>query len=692
MKLNNSGASSGGDGEELATIPSSGAGKNIVVATATNSLPRCSFTQTGEVEFSVECAVVVVEENQELIATEAEGVEFTWDDPTRLSGAELLNHSCQSGYKNLSHNCDLVLDEPRTTEVELGLNKKDTATQLTSRLPAVVLLAYSVSSFGLVPQIPIAFNPGPRNLLNVGPKDRSQMGFATTSFLADSVLFDEIKSQCFDGSHYIATEGFIYKRTLSSGRAEIFAGTANSLNSLDHPMTDHRLRVHFEAGDLFLACSPAKPGLLYVMVRQKGVDPYGYPVPDALLKIYKIENDSVSVVVRANPGEGEYEWRTPPLTEAALNADLNSLGGGAVGDDGALYFSEPGRSIVRKLDADGSHIHLYAGAGPCLNYIFEPDENGNDQNPPWCSLTGGGFLDGPIARSLLSSPKGLAFHAGKLYIADEGNRRVRVAENGNVSTFAGGGSQTSDGASPLSAQLGFLQDVSVDSAGTVYMAETSTNRIRKIQNNQVTTVVGSGQEGSPSPGDNALAANVFHPISVVSGSPSELFFAFQLLEQVSPAPNGRRVFGLGEGNELKVVFGETGLELVTSLDTRFTQLREASGIAFHPNGDIYYTDAQNHLVMRIHKGNRDQDVVTRFAGIGLSGCTNLLGGNPGVVVLNEPTGIAITENGDIFVSDTGNHRILKFHEGLFNFNISKVAGQGLRREPFPPLLQRRRIR
>ncbi|MCB0406128.1 MAG: hypothetical protein KDD51_15210, partial [Bdellovibrionales bacterium] len=392
FKLSDSGASSGGDTEDLASIPSSGTGRNAtVIATATNSLPRCSFSQTGEVEFSVECAVVVVENNQELIATEASGVEFHWDDPTRLSGADLLSHSCQSGYKNLSHNCDLVLDEPRTTEVELGLNKTDTVTQETERLPAVVLLAYSVSSFGLVPQIPIAFNPGPKNLLNVSGKDRSNMGFTTTSFVANNIIMDEIKSQCFDGNHYIATEGFIYKRDPATGRAEIFAGTANSLNSIDHPATDHRLRVHFEAGDLFIACSPAKPGLLYAMVRQRGADPYGSPVPDRLLKIYKIETDTVSVVVRGNTGEGEYEWRTPPLVEPALNADLNSLGGGAVDDDGALYFSEPERGIVRKLDANGTNIHVYAGAGPCANYNFDLDQNGHDQNPPWCSFNGSGF-------------------------------------------------------------------------------------------------------------------------------------------------------------------------------------------------------------------------------------------------------------------------------------------------------------
>ncbi|MCB0418105.1 MAG: hypothetical protein KDD39_10665, partial [Bdellovibrionales bacterium] len=635
LKLNDSGASSGGDGEDLASIPTSGTGRNAtVIATATNSLARCSFTQMGLVEFSLECAVVVVQNNQELVANEAENVEFNWGTPSRVSGAEILTSTCESGYKNLSHNCDLVLDEPRTTEVEVGLLRTNTVTTEADELSALVLLAYSVSSYGLVPQIPIAFNPGPRGLLGLSGKDRSEMGFATRSFVADNISVDEIKSQCWDGTHKISTEGYIYSRNATTGRAEIFAGTANTLNTLDYPNTEHRLRVHFEPGDLFLACSPAKPNLLYVLVRQKGVDPNGYYVPDALLKIYKIENDMVSVVVRANPGEGEYNWLTPPLVEAAVNANLDSLGGGAVGDDGALYFSEPGRGIVRKLDADGGNIHLYAGAGPCATYNPDPDENGNDQNPPWCTFTGNGYLDGPISQSLLSSPKGLAYHNGKLYIADEMNRRIRVAENGMVSTFAGGGTQTTDGASPLAAQLGYLQDVSVDSAGTIYIADSDVNRIKKIENNQVITIVGSGDEGNPSHGDSALSAAVFHPFSVVSGSPSQVYFAFQLFEQVSPAPNGRRVFGLNESNELKVVFGEATIDLNLSPDTRFAQLREASGIAFHPNGDIYYTDAQNHLVMRIHKGSRGQDVVSRFAGIGLSGCTNVLGGNPATLVLN----------------------------------------------------------
>ncbi|MCB0403553.1 MAG: hypothetical protein KDD51_02125, partial [Bdellovibrionales bacterium] len=261
----------------------------------------------------------------------------------------------------------------------------------------------------------------------------------------------------------------------------------------------------------------------------------------------------------------------------------------------------------------------------------------------------------------------------------------RVAHNGVVSTYAGGGTQTSDGVTPLSAQLGYLQDVSVDSAGTVYLAETSTNRIRKVQNNQITAVVGSGTAGNPERGIDALTANVFHPVSVVSGNPSQLYFVFQAMELVSPVPNGRRVFGVGINNELEIVFGENGLTWGANLDTRFTQLREASGIAFHPSGDIYYTDAQNHVVMRIHKGSRGQDVVSRFAGIGLSGCTDVLGSDPGALILNEPTGIAITENGDIFVSDTGNHRILKFHEGPFNYDIGRATGRTCGAAPFAPM-------
>ena len=101
---------------------------------------------------------------------------------------------------------------------------------------------------------------------------------------------------------------------------------------------------------------------------------------------------------------------------------------------------------------------------------------------------------GPATDALVSFPTAIAFDsAGNLYVADEGNRRIRkVNREGIISTFAGSDALApGDGGPPNQAQLIDPRGVAVDRFGAVYIADSS--RVRKVGSDGViTTIAGTG--------------------------------------------------------------------------------------------------------------------------------------------------------------------------------------------------------
>jgi len=153
----------------------------------------------------------------------------------------------------------------------------------------------------------------------------------------------------------------------------------------------------------------------------------------------------------------------------ADKAQLNLPQAVAVGPDGAVYISDSANSRLRRVK-DGV-IETIAGSGP-----------GSGEG-------GAGFGgDGqPAAKAKLFSPTDLKFDsAGKLYIADSGNNRIRVIADGVIKTIAG----ASEG------ELNAPQKLAVAADGTIYVSDRVNHRVRKIDaKGAMTTVAGGGSSG-----------------------------------------------------------------------------------------------------------------------------------------------------------------------------------------------------
>ena len=165
-----------------------------------------------------------------------------------------------------------------------------------------------------------------------------------------------------------------------------------------------------------------------------------------------------------------------PANKAQLNLPMAVT----LAPEGVLYVSDAGNSRVRRIGPDGI-IRTISGLG------------GGD------GLGGAGFAgdDGPAEKAKLFSPADLKVdRAGKIYISDSGNNRIRVISGGKITTVAGSGRMgfSGDGKNALGAELNTPQKIAIGKDGSLFIADRSNHRVRKVDaRGMISTVAGGGR-------------------------------------------------------------------------------------------------------------------------------------------------------------------------------------------------------
>ena len=108
-----------------------------------------------------------------------------------------------------------------------------------------------------------------------------------------------------------------------------------------------------------------------------------------------------------------------------------------------------------------------------------------------------GFKDGPADVARFSYVGAVTMHSDTIYVADSSNNRIRkVTSTGIVSTFAGSGVAGFIDADGTNSQFSSPQGIAVNILGTLFVADSNNNRIRRITSSgYVTTLAGSGLPG-----------------------------------------------------------------------------------------------------------------------------------------------------------------------------------------------------
>lgn len=299
--------------------------------------------------------------------------------------------------------------------------------------------------------------------------------------------------------------------------------------------------------------------------------------------------------------------------------------------------------------------------------------------------------------STIAGPVGLSVDGnGHLYVAVPGENRVLIfpanATVGGVATNVIGQpdfttTTANTGVFPLtSASTLFAPtDVKVDSGGNLFIADTGNNRVVEFPANSKTASKVWGQSDFGFNGPNQL-------------KPSSINFPYKMAIDYSAAPfalyvsdtaNNRVLIWkdsvrFQSGDPADLVVGQPSLRTgAANVDTHggptpsATSLSGPRGIAVDPaSGALYVADSGNNRILRYPRPVSQSGRITPDAVIGQVDFVSATSAAVTGSALNSPGGLAIGPNGDLFVADSGNSRVLEFPAGAGNGATAiRVYGQ-----------------
>ncbi|MBI4978743.1 MAG: chitobiase/beta-hexosaminidase C-terminal domain-containing protein [Spirochaetes bacterium] len=225
---------------------------------------------------------------------------------------------------------------------------------------------------------------------------------------------------------------------------------------------------------------------------------------------------------------------------------------------------------------------------------------------------------------------------------------------GTVATFAGSGAGTFADGNGIAACFNVPTGLCVDSNGNIILADTWNNRIRKIASDgEVTTIAGS--YGGFSDGQSTNAS-FFHPYDVAADNSGNIFvadFDNNCIRKISSTGYVTTVAG-------------TNIAAYSDGPGDMAYFNHPSGIAIDNDGNIFVTDSYNNCIRKITSSN----IVTTIAGSLSEGYVD---GNGTGARFRQPMDIALDSNGNLFISDTWNHRIRKIS---ISGDVTTFAGSG----------------
>ena len=364
------------------------------------------------------------------------------------------------------------------------------------------------------------------------------------------------------------------------------------------------------------------------------------------LRMVQQATGNISTV--AGTGSTGFSGDGGPATAATLERPC----GLAIDANDNLYIADGDNWRVRVIDKATGNINTKAGNG---SGAFAGD-------------------GGAATAASFRIPSGLALDgAGNLYVADQGNHRLRkIDPNGTISTVAGDGTDdaTGDGGPAASAAIGWPEAVCVDQSGNIYIVDNDNDVVRKIaaSNGTITTIAGGGSNqaaGTPAPGDGGPAASAYldSPRAVAADGNGNLFIREdRFVRKVNTSGTITTYAGNGQdGGPL----GDGGPATQANLGSH--NGGPGDGLALDANGNLFIADSDNQRIRRVGTDGK----ITTVAGNGTRGFSGD-GGQATAAALDDPDGVAVDASGNLYIGESS-HRIRKVDpSGVIN----TIAGTG----------------
>ena len=257
--------------------------------------------------------------------------------------------------------------------------------------------------------------------------------------------------------------------------------------------------------------------------------------------------------------------------------------------DGALLVADSSAHVIRKVIPGGATT-IIAGT------------------PGASGFSGDG---GPADEAEFDHPADVAVGPdGAIYVADQGNNRVRRIFGGTISTVAGtgDGGYTGDDGPALAAELDEPTDIAVDRAGSLFVVERANNVVRRIgADGIINTLAGNGSPGFGGDGVVATSARLRAPRDVMVAADGGVFIADagnNRIRRVDPDGTIKTVAGDG----FDTFDGDGGPATAAGLDT-------PSAIIPLRDGGMMIADAGHARLRKVNAEGR----ITTVAGNGIHG-------------------------------------------------------------------------
>ena len=243
-------------------------------------------------------------------------------------------------------------------------------------------------------------------------------------------------------------------------------------------------------------------------------------------------------------------------------------------DDGTVYIADTWNHRIRRVDGQTGIITTIAGTGQAK---FFGD-------------------NGPAEKAALNEPVALALDGkGNLYIADQSNNRIRKIDlsSGIITTIAGTGESgyNGDGALGPETAIAGPSGLAVDQDGNLYIADTFSSRIRKLdqQTGIVEAVVGDAGVFQYAPGDNESSPSLSRPYAIALDSKGCLFITDSDNHLIRVWDIEKKEMALLAGTGKAEFSGDGGNPTESSLNYPF-------GVATDSEGHVYIADTFSHRI------------------------------------------------------------------------------------------------
>ncbi len=226
---------------------------------------------------------------------------------------------------------------------------------------------------------------------------------------------------------------------------------------------------------------------------------------------------------------------------------------------GDLIVADSGAQTIKKIKPDGT-AEIIAG-------VFNKN----------------GYADGAANNAVFNSPVGVAVDGEKIYVADTYNDKIRLIENGRVTTIAGSVEGFADGAGEQ-AKFDTPSGLTVTADGKIVVADSNNHRLRVVETDGNVWTLAGGDQADWIDGKLSEARFV-QPTAVFAAESGAIFVA--------------------DGNAVRVIGGRS-FPLVETISNdrrgfadgalQAARFNRPSGLAINKNGDLFVADSENQVV------------------------------------------------------------------------------------------------